>query len=73
MLTLANSYDKDDYEVLYMFDGEMHNGYSTYSYVIRERHTNRLALLENCISLDCEFFTKEDFDLCAQLAADYTQ
>lgn len=73
MLKFANDNDEHDYEVLYMFDGEMHNGYSTYSYVIRELHTNRLALLENCISLDCELFTQEDFEACAQLAADYTK
>ena len=73
MLKFANDWNKDDYEVLYAFESDTHNGYSTYSYVIRERHTNRLALLENCAMLDGEFFTREDFEECGQLVEDYTK
>jgi hypothetical protein len=73
MLKFANDYDKDDYELLYSFESEGYNGHSTESYVIRERHTNRLALLENCVTLDFETFTREDFELCGQLTADYTK
>lgn len=71
MLTYANDDYKDDYEVLYAFNSEMHK--ETYTYLIRERHTNRLALLENCAILDMEFFTREDFDECTQMVKDYTQ
>ena len=73
MLKYAFESDKEDYEVLYAFDGEMHNGQQTYSYVIRDRYANKLALLENCMYLDMEWFTDEDFDACAPLASDYTQ
>jgi hypothetical protein len=73
MLTYANEQYKDDYEVLYAFDSDTHEGFATYTYLIRERHTNRLALLENCAMLDTEFFTREDFDECRQLVADYTK
>ena len=55
MLTYANDDYKDDYEVLYAFNSEMFEGRETYTYLIRERHTNRLALLENCAILDMEF------------------
>jgi hypothetical protein len=73
MLTSASANYKEDYEILQVFDGEMHNGMSTYTYLIRERHTNRLALLTDCLILDEETFTREDFDECAQLVADYTK
>ena len=73
MLTYANDDYKDDYEVLYAFESELFEGRETYTYLIRERHTNRLALLENCAILDMEFFTREDFDECTQMVADYTQ
>ena len=71
MLTNANARQFDDYEVLFVFDGEVHNGNSTYSYVIRERHTNKLALLKDCMYIDYETFTQEDFDMCDELVADY--
>ena len=73
MLRYAFESDKDDYELLQVFESEMHEGRETYTYLIRERHTNRLALLENCAILDMEFFTDEDFDACAQLVKDYTR
>ena len=73
MLTNANVRVFDDYEVLYVFDGEAHEGNSTYSYVIRERHTNKLALLKDCMYVDYETFTQEDFELCDELVADYTK
>lgn len=69
MLTYGNDEYKDDYEILYTF----YNNDSTYTYLIRERHTNRLALLENGAICDKETFTREDFEECAQLVADYTK
>ena len=73
MLTNANARQFDDYEVLYEFVGDVVDGRSTYSYVIRERHTNRLALLKDCMYIDYETFTREDFDLCDELVEDYTK
>jgi len=74
MLKYANDSYKDDYELLQVFESaEVHEGRSTYTYLIRERHTNRLALLSNCVILDMETFTREDFDECDQLVEDYTR
>lgn len=71
MLTNANVDEFDDYEVLFVFEGEVVNGNSTCSYVIRQRHTNKLALLKDCMYIDYETFTEEDFELCDPLIADY--
>lgn len=70
MLKYANDSYKDDYEVLQTFEGSEPN---TTSYLIRERHTNRLALLVDCMFVDEETFTREDFEDCAQLLVDYTK
>lgn len=73
MLTNANARQFDDYEVLYEFEGEFVDGNCTYSYVIRERHTNRIRLLTDCMYIDYETFTDEDFEMCNELIEDYTK
>jgi len=73
MLTNANARQFDDYEVLYEFEGEFIDGNSTYSYVIRDRHTNKIRLLTDCMYIDYETFTREDFEMCAELIEDYTK
>ena len=52
MLTYANDTDKDEFEVL--------NSFSNGLFLVRNRYTNRLALITN--DVDFETFTVEDFE-----------
>lgn len=51
------------YKVIAVEDAGVYKGNGIYNYTILEKATGKICVLEECMLLDMETFTKNDFDM----------
>ena len=55
--------ENKQYKVIAVEDAGVYKGNSIYTYTILEKKTGKICVLEECMLLDMETFTKDDFDM----------